>query len=329
MRRREFISLLGSAASIWPIVARAQQAERIHRVGVLANYTENDDEETKRISALRQRLQELGWIEGKNLKTDIRFSGSDAVRLRSDANQLIALSYEVIVSTTSRTTRTLLDATNDIPIVAATSGDPIGLGFTKSLSRPTGNVTGFTTFNDTLAAKRFEMLREILPATRKTALIWNPTNPQQELLEKQTEKAAETFGIELLSLPLQTANDIPAALTKAQSEGVEALIVAADPLTTSNHRAIIQECLARKIPAMHTYAFEAENGALISYGIDLLENYRRTAEYVDHIFRGTKIADLPFQEPTRLYLAINLRTARALGVDAPAALLAAADKVIE
>ncbi len=329
MRRRDFIKGIAGSASAWPLAAQAQQAERVQRVGVLTNYSENDGEATKRITVLKQGLQELGWSEGKNLKTDVRFAGSDAVRLRSDASQLIALSQNVIVSTTSTTTRMLLDMTSDIPIVAAVSGDPIALGFTKSLSQPTGNVTGFTTFNDTLAAKRFEMLREVIPAMRKVALLWVSANPQQVLLEKQTERAAASFEIELLSLPIETATDITPALAKAQSQRVAALIVAADPLTTSNHRAIIEECLARKMPAMHTFVFEAENGALISYGIDLADNFRRTAEYVDRILRGTKIADLPFQEPTRITLAINMRTARALGINVPALLLATADEVIE
>ena len=173
------------------------------------------------------------------------------------------------------------------------------------------------------------MLREIAPTMHKVALMWNPLNPQQVLLEAQTGKAAQALGIELLSLPIKTVSDIAPALALAQSQHTSALIVAADPLTTGNGRAIIEGCLALKMPAMHTYASEAKNGALISYGIDLVENYRRTAEYIDRILKGTKIADLPFQEPTRLTLAINLKTAHAIGINVPPALVALADEVFE
>ena len=217
---------------------------------------------------------------GKNLSIDIRFGGNNIERIHQAVTELIALAPAAIVSTTSETTRALIDATANIPIVAAVSGDPVALGFTKSLSRPTINVTGFTTFNDVLAAKRFEMLREIAPTMHKVALMWNPLNPQQVLLEAQTGKAAQALGIELLSLPIKTVSDIAPALALAQSQHTSALIVAADPLTTGNGRAIIEGCVALKMPAMHTYASEAKNGALISYGIDLVENYRRTAEYI-------------------------------------------------
>lgn len=213
--------------------------------------------------------------------------------------------------------------------MAAVSGDPIDLGFTKNLSHPTANVTGFTTFNDTLAAKRFEMLREVVPVTRTAALIWVPANPQQILLEKQTKEASQALGIKLVSLPIREASDIPPALAMAHDQGASAIIVAADPLTTTNGRAIIDGCLSLKLPAMHTFAFETKNGALMSYGIDTVENYRRTAEYADSILKGVKIADLPFQEPTRLTLAINLQTARMIGVLVPSTLLTLADEVIE
>jgi putative ABC transport system substrate-binding protein len=173
------------------------------------------------------------------------------------------------------------------------------------------------------------MLREIVPTMRIAALMWVPENPQQVLLETQTKEPAQTLGIELLSLPIKTANDIPPALAMAQNQHASAIIVAADPLTTSNARAIIEGCLSLKLPAIHTFAFETKNGALMSYGIDIVESYRRAAEYTARILKGTKITDLPFQEPTRLTLAINLQTARAIGIKVPSTLLALADEVIE
>ena len=329
MRRREFIALLGSALATWPVVALAQTVNRARRIGFLSSSAEEDAEAAKRLAAFKLRLQELGWMEGKSLQIDVRFGSNSGERIHQAAIELTEIAPDVIVSTTSTTTRALMNATGKIPIVAAISGDPIALGFTKNLSHPTGNITGFTTFNDTLAAKRFEMLHEIVPTMHTAALMWVPVNPQQVLLETKTKEAAHILGIELLSLPIKAADDISPALAAAQNQQAAAIIVAADPLTVANGRAIIDECISMKLPAMHTYAFETKNGALMSYGIDLVENYRRTAEYIDRILKGIKIADLPFQEPTRLTLAINLQTARAIGIKVPSTLLARADEVIE
>jgi putative ABC transport system substrate-binding protein len=328
VRRREFITLLGGAAVSWPVTALAQTFDRVRRIGFLNTSAENDAEAAKRLAVFKLRLHELGWTEGKNLRVDVRFGNNNGERIRQAATELLEVAPDAIISTTSTTTRALMNATGNIPIVAAVSGDPIALEFTKSLSHPTGNVTGFTTFNDTLAAKRFEMLQEIVPTMRTAALMWVPVNPQQALLETQTKKAAQTLGIELLSLPIKTANDISPALAMAQNKHASAIIVAADPLTTGN-RTIIEGCRSLKLPAIHTYPFETKNGALMSYGIDIVESYRRAAEYTDRILKGTKIADLPFQEPTRLMLAINLQTARALGLAIPPTVLARAYEVIE
>ena len=329
MKRREFITLLGGAATTWPLAAGAQTVDRVRRIGFLSTSAADDAEAAKRLAALKLRLQELGWTEGKNIRIDVRFGNNNSDHIRQAATELIEAAPEAIASTTSTTTLALMNATGNIPIVAAVSGDPITLGFTKSLSHPTGNITGFTTFNDTLAAKRFEMLHEITPTMHIAALMWVPVNPQQVLLEMQTQEAAQTRGIKLLSLPIKTASDISPALAKAHNQHASAIIVAADPLTIGNGRAIIEGCVSLKLPAMHTFEFETKNGALMSYGIDIVESYRRTAEYIDRILKGTKITDLPFQEPTRLTLAINLQTARAIGIDMPPTLLARADEVIE
>lgn len=276
-----------------------------------------------------QKLQELGWIEGKTLEVATRFGDNNSERIRHAAAELIGLAPDVIVSTTSTTTRALMDVGGGIPIVAAVSGDPIALKFTKNLSQPTANVTGFTTFNDTLAAKRLELLHGIVPGMQAVALIWASLNPVLVLLETQTRQAAKAQGVELLSLPVASASDISAALRRARDQNISALIVAPDPLISTNSRAIIDECIAMKMPAMHSFATDAKHGALMSYGIDLLESYRRSAEYVDLILKGKRIADLPFQEPTRLTLALNLKTARAIGLSIPPTVLAVADEVIE
>ena len=322
MRRREFITLVGSAA-VWPAMARAQTTDRVRAIGVLATFAETDPN----LVTFKNRLQELGWTEAK-LRIATRVA-EDGERVRTSAAELVALAPDAILSTTSTTARALLDATSTVPIVSAVTGDPIALGFTRSMSRPTGNITGFTTFNDTVASKRLEMLREMMGSMDKTALMWVPVNPQQVLLAKQTEEAAKGLGIALLSLPLNSADDIAPALAKAESAQVQAIVVAADPLTVANARAIIDECTARGLPSMHTFVFETRSGALMSYGADLSENYRLAAGYIDQILRGAKVADLPFQEPTRLSLSINLGTARSLRIAVPPSLLARADEVIE
>jgi putative ABC transport system substrate-binding protein len=322
MRRREFITLVGSAA-VWPAMAPAQTTDRVRAIGVLATFAETDPN----LVTFKNRLQELGWTQAK-LRIATRVA-EDGERVRTSAAELVALAPDAILSTTSTTARALLDATSTIPIVSAVTGDPIALGFTRSMSRPTGNITGFTTFNDTVASKRLEMLREMVGSMDKTALMWVPVNPQQVLLAKQTEEAAKGLGIALLSLPLNSADDIAPALAKAESAQVQAIVVAADPLTVANARAIIDECTARGLPSMHTFVFETRSGALMSYGADLSENYRLAAGYIDQILRGAKVADLPFQEPTRLSLSINLGTARSLRITVPPALLTRADEVIE
>jgi putative tryptophan/tyrosine transport system substrate-binding protein len=324
MRRREFIRLLGGATTTtWPIAARAQTADRVRVIGVLATFAETDPN----LVTFKNRLQELGWT-GTKLRIAIRVA-EDGERVHASAMELVTLAPDAILSTTSTTARALLDATSVIPIVSAVLGDPVALGFTKSMSRPTANITGFTTFNDTVASKRLEMLREMMGSMNKAALLWVPVNPQQVLLAKQTEEAARGLGIELLSLPLNTADDIAPALAKADAAQVQAIVVAADPLTVANARAIIDGCTARDLPSMHTFVFETRGGALMSYGVDLSENYRRAAGYIDQILRGAKVADLPFQEPTRLALSINLSTARSLHIAVPASLLARADEVID
>jgi putative tryptophan/tyrosine transport system substrate-binding protein len=306
MKRREFITLLGSATVAWPLAARAEQ-QTMPVVGFLNPYPETDPDLNEWLLAFKLRLRERGWTDGRK----------------------IALAPAAIVSTTSTTNRAVFNATRNIPIVAAVIGDPVALGFTKSMSRPTANITGFTTFNDALAGKRVEMLREMIPSIRKAALLWVPVNPQQVLLATQTTEAAKAAGWELLSLPLKVADDIAPALARAEREQVTAVIIAADPLTLTHHRAIIEECIMRKLPAMHTFVFEVRHGALMGYGVDVSENYRRAADYVDRILRGAKIADLPFQEPTNMTLAINLRTARAIQIAVPPSLLAFVAEVIE
>ena len=233
MRRREFITLFGGATATWPIAARAQTTDRVRTIGVLATFAETDPN----LVTFKNRLQELGWTEPK-LRIATRVA-EDGERVRTFAAELVALTPDVILSTTSTTARALLDATSTIPIVSAVLGDPIALGFTGSMSRPTGNITGFTTFNDMVASKRLEMLREMMGSMNKAALLWVPVNPQQVLLAKQTEEAARGLGIELLSLPLNTADDIAPALAKADTAHVPS-----HAINKPGHRAVPPHCRA-------------------------------------------------------------------------------------
>lgn len=327
MRRREFIRLLGGAA-MCPLAANAQK-QSLPTVGYLNAYPENDPDLNEPLLRFKVHLRELGWVDGQNVRLDIRFVGSDAGPARLAAAELLRLAPAVIVSTTSTTNRALMDATHDTPIIAAVVGDPVALGFTKDISHPTANMTGFSSFNDTISGKRLEMLHDMVSTMRKAGVLYNPINPQQVLLEKQTAEAAKAAGLELLSLPVKAVDDIASALAKAHGEQVNGMIVAADPLTMENHRAIIDECLRLNLPAMHTFGYEVRHGALMAYGFDIPDNYHRAADYVDRILKGAKVADLPFQEPTKLFLAINMRTARLMNIAVPPALLALAAEVIE
>jgi ABC-type uncharacterized transport system substrate-binding protein len=278
---------------------------------------------------LSDAMRKLGNVEGRNVTYDIRAAGADIGRLPDLADELVAGKPNVIVSATAPAARALMNATREIPIVLALVGDPVGLGLTSSIARPTGNVTGFTTANDTLAAKRLELLLELVPSARKVAFLWFPGNEQNRLVEDLTRKAAAALRVELLSLPVQSAEDISLAIARTETERAGALLIAPDPLIVRNRQTIIDECLLRNLPAMHSYSFEVRDGALISYGSDVGEDYERAAVYVDRILKGAKVAELPFQEPTHIGLTINLRTARSIRLAVPASLMVRADEVIE
>jgi putative ABC transport system substrate-binding protein len=321
MRRREVVA--GVVALIArPDAAPAQQL--VQRVGVL--FPAGD---TPGSQDLVQALRKLGYLEGRNISYDIRAADGEPERLPLLARQIIAGKPDVIVSATSAAARALTDATREIPIVLAIISDPVALGVTQSIARPTGNVTGFTTGHDTVAAKRLELLHEMVPTARKVALLWVLANSQHQLLVDLIRQAALPLHVELLSFAVTHAEDIPPALAKAVELGAAALLVAADPLTVRNRRIIIDECLLLDLPAMHGYSFEVRDGALMSYGGDAGENYAHTAAYVDRLLKGARIAELPFQEPTQIRLAINLRTARSMRLTVPPTLLARADEVIE
>jgi putative tryptophan/tyrosine transport system substrate-binding protein len=326
VRRRAFIALIAAAATsiVHPRAPCAQQDELIRRVGILFPAGEAPG-----LLELKAALAPLGYVEGRNILYDVRAAGREPERLPQLARELLAGKPNVIVSATTPAARALSDTTREIPIVLALIGDPIALGLTENLARPTRNVTGFTTGNETVAGKRLEILHEMVPMARKIALLWVRGNAQHRLVVERTREAALALNIEILSLPVTTEEDISPAITKAEVERAAALVVAADPMIVRNRRTIIDDSLLRNLPTIHSYSVEVQDGALMSYGGEVGEDYGRAATYVDRILKGAKIVDLPFQEPIQIELVINLGTARSLGISVPPSLLNRADRLIE
>jgi putative ABC transport system substrate-binding protein len=323
MRRREFVTLLSGAVTIWPLAIKAQQ--RIRRVAVLSVGVTPQS----RDFALAHELAKVGYVEGNNITYDMKGAEGDTSRLPQLALELIAKKPEVIVGSTSTVAVALAKATREIPIIMMVVGDPIALGLSDSLSRPSRNVTGFTMGSAVLAAKRLELLRELAPDIRKVGFLRVRDNPITKQTGEEVQTAAQTLGLKIVPLPVASGADLPAAFTIAQKEGVTAVLIDGDPLMVRFSGTIVDECLVRDLPAMHAWPFEVRNGALISYGPAVVENYSRTAVYIDRILRGVNIGELPFEEPTQFKLAINLRTARSIGLTIPPSLIARADEMIE
>jgi putative ABC transport system substrate-binding protein len=322
MRRRKFMTLLGGVATVWPLSLYAQSTPR---VGILFN----GGAVLLRDLDIVRELARLGHVEGRNVNYEMRAAEGDLSRLPELARELVATKPDVIVGSAVPAAAALFGATRTIPIVMTVVGDPIALGLTGSMSRPTHNVTGFTVSSSSLAAKRLELLHGMIPSLRTVAYLWVPANPLATLFEPQVRKAAGILGIKLVSLPLTSEADIASAFSRIDEEQAMAVLVEGDPITLNFSGAIADECLVRNLPGMHTWPVEARLGALISYGPATVENIPRAAVYVDRILKGAKVAELPFEEPTQIKLVINLRTARSIGFNFPPALLARADEVIE
>jgi putative ABC transport system substrate-binding protein len=323
MRRREFITLISATAAVLPLSLRAQQ--HTPRIGILLGGVAR----ASRDFELTHALARFGYSEGRNISYEIVGADGDLSRLPQLARDLVAKNPDVIVGAAATVAVALLAATRDIPIVMTVVSDPIALGLSNSMSRPSRNITGFTTSSSSVAAKRLELLQELVPGLRKVGYLWAPDNPVSEAWGEQVRMARDRLGIELVSLPLTSSADLFAAFAIAEKEQVSAVLIELNTLTARFSSTTIDECLVRDLPAMHAWPFEVRNGGLISYGPATVENYPRTALYVDRILRGVKIAELPFEEPTQIKLAINLRTARSIGIKVPPSLLARADEVIE
>jgi putative tryptophan/tyrosine transport system substrate-binding protein len=325
MERRDVITLLGGAAAAWPLAARAQQSGGVRRIGYLTPGPALPQIDASFVEALRQ----LGWIEGKNVLFEFRYAGNDADRLARMAAELVSLNVEVIVARSTPGPLAAKRATATIPIVMSGAGDPLGVGLVASLARPGGNVTGMSLMAPDLGGKRLEILKEMVPALSRVAVLWNTANPYPALVFRETESAARKLSIEVHSVEVRTLGDFDGALEAAARQHPGALITVEDPLTM-NYRSQIAEFAAKnRLPAIYGLQEYVEAGGLMSYGAHLGDLMRRAASYVDKILKGARPADLPVEQPTKFQLVINLKTAKALGLTVPPTLLARADEVIE
>jgi ABC-type uncharacterized transport system substrate-binding protein len=331
MNRRAFITLLGGATVAWPLAARAQQPERMRRIGVLMGYAENDREGQTFVAALREGLQKLGWAEDRNIRIDFRWAAaSDVESMQRFAKELVALQPDLILSSTTPTTAALLQQTRTIPIVFATVADPVGSGFVASFPRPGGNVTGFVVFEASLAGKWLELLKEIVPRVNRITFLFNPaTATYAEFYLNPFKAAAESFAVEAIAAPVRDRSELESVVSAQAREPNGGLIVMPDSFTDL-HRAEIASLAARyRLPAVYPRRIFTEVGGLLSYGIDQLDNFRLAATYADRILKGEKPSELPVQAPVKFELVINLKTAKALGLDVPWILQQRADEVIE
>jgi putative ABC transport system substrate-binding protein len=327
MKRREFITLLGGAAA-WPLAAHAQQADRVRRIGVLMNRTVDDAHGQARLAALRQALQQLGWSDGRNVRIDIRWGEDDVDRERKAAVELVALVPDIVVASGTLSVAALQYISRTLPIVFAAVADPVGAGFVDSLARPGGNATGFMIYEYSLSVKWLELLKQIAPSVTRAAILRNPANPMGIASFSAIQGAAPSFGVEVSPVSVRDAGEIERAIAAFARSPNGGLIVT--PTAVSAHRDLIIALAGQfKLPAVYTISYMVTGGGLISYGPDLVDQFRQAAGYVDRILRGEKPADLPVQAPTKYELVINLKTAKALGLTVPDSLLARADEVIE
>jgi putative ABC transport system substrate-binding protein len=328
MRRRAFMSLLGAAAA-WPLAARAQQSERIRRIGVLMSVAAEDPEGPARTAAFAHGLQQLGWSVGGNMRIDYRWGAGDGDRIRRYAAELIALAPDVILATGSATLGPLLQATRTVPIVFVHVPDPVGAGFVDSLPRPGGNATGFTLFEYVTSGKWLELLKEIAPRTTRAAVIRDPAIPSGIGQWGAIQTAAPSVGVESSPVNVRDVGEIERAVTSFAHSSNGGIIVTGSALTQVHRDLIVRLAARHKLPAVYFERFFVTGGGLVSYGADMVDQFRRAAGYVDRILKGEKPADMPVQAPTKYELVINLKTAKALGLDVPPTLLARADEVIE
>jgi putative ABC transport system substrate-binding protein len=328
MRRREFITLIGTASAVWPLAAHAQQPDRVRRIGVLMLYPENDTAGQLRATAFRQELEKLGWAVGRNVQIDFHWGWGDTDWIRSSAARLVALAPDVILANGTPAARIMKQSSRTVPVVFIAGSDPVVDGLVMSLAHPGGNLTGLYVFEPSLGAKLLELLKEIAPHVARVAILFNPDAKAASWLAAAAY-AARRFAVEVVEAPLRDSNEIEAAIAQWGREPDYGLIVLPDPSTNSQRKLIIELAARHRLPAIHALRAATADGGLMSYGVDLPDVFRRAATYADRILNGDKPANLPVQLPTKFELVINLKTAKALGLEVPPSLLARADEVIE
>jgi len=329
MRRREFITVLGGAAAGWPFVARAQQRERIRNIGVLMSGAAETTDQQAGLLTFKQVLHQLGWTEDRNVRVEIRWGGGDPAKNRRYAEELVLLPAEVTMVTGNAGLEALLRATHSVPIVFHSVADPVGSGFVESLARPGGNATGFIQFEYTLTGKWLELLKQIAPNVTRVAVLRDPALAAGTGQFAVIQSVAPSLGIEVSAINLRNASEIEQGVMRFATSSNGGLILTTSALSVIHHNLVIALAAQHKLPAVYYRRYFVTSGGLISYGYDVDEQFRGAARYVDRILKGEKPANLPVQAPTKYELIINLKTARALGLEVPPTLLARADDVIE
>jgi ABC-type uncharacterized transport system substrate-binding protein len=331
MKRREVIKLIGGAAASWPLVVRAQQHAEVRRIGVVVNVAADDPEAQASVAAFKQTLQQLGWSEGRNLQIDFRGAAGDPERMQAFAKELVALQPHVILTRSTPVTAALLRQTRTIPIVFTVVSDPVGERFVESLARPGGNATGFTNVEFSLTGKWLELLKEVAPRVKRVAFIFNPKLAPGggSYYTRLIEASAPSFAVVPTVAPVHGAADIERAIDEFVREPNGGLVVLPDATTLVHRRLIVALAARHHVPAIYAFRIVVIEGGLMSYGIDVVDQYRQAAGYVDRILKGTKPAELPVQLPAKFVMSINLKTAKGLGLDVPLLLQQRADELVE
>ena len=329
MRRREFVTLLGGAAVAYPLAARAQQPGRTRRIGVLMLYPENDTQGQIRANVFGRELEKLGWTVGGNLQINYHWGTGDADWVRSAATQLLRETPDVMLANGDAAESAAQQLTHTVPVVFIGGGDPVGDGWVQSLAHPGGNVTGFAVMEPSLGAKLLGMLKQVAPRVARVAVLTNPDNATHQRILALLLAAAPSFAVEVVATPVRQFDEIEVTLTRWERESDYGLIVPSDPSTNSQRKLFVELAARHRMPAIFALRAATADGGLMSYGVDIPDLFRKAAIYADRILKGEKPADLPVQFPTKFELVINLKTAKALGLDVPTSLLATADEVIE
>jgi putative ABC transport system substrate-binding protein len=330
MIRREVLTLLGGAAAAWPLAARAQQSERMRRIGVLFATGQKDPDTPNRIAAMRQALQSFGWNEGKNLWIDIRFGDGDTKIIQKHAGELVGSNPDAILVLGTVVVMALQQVTRSIPVVFVQVSDPVKAGFVSSLSHPGGNITGFTTYEYTIGGKWLEVLKDISPSVTQVLFLLNPENSAQWAgYNRAFEAFGPTIGVRIVPGAVRDRDEIESVIDRFAREPNGGLLVPPDAITVVHQQLIVRLADRHRLPAVYPYRAWAVNGGLLSYGIDVVDQFRRATSYINRILKGENPGDLPVQAPTEFKLVINLKTAKTLGLDVPTSLIARADEVIE